>query len=85
MAKICEYGTRLATMTEQEVFDAGARHLLTQNKKSENLDEDGECVYNGEDGSCCAAAPFLPRYTPSFEGLTWDHLVYRLWVTPKTR
>ena len=82
MAKLCEYGDRLETMSAQEVFDAAARHLITQNKKSV-LNPGDNCQYKGPDGLCCAAAPFLPEYDPKFEGFSWAHLVRHYGVTPK--
>lgn len=39
-------------MTDQEVFDIVAKHLLTQNKRAVN--SKGFCVYRANDGSKCA-------------------------------
>lgn len=72
MAKLGEYGDKIATMTAQEVFDVGVEHLLTQMKKSVNTDD--KCVYDGGD-VCCAAAPFIKDYTPDMENKIWVWLV----------
>lgn len=54
-------------MTNQEVFDIVARHLLTQNEQSVN--EDG-CAYRGEGGLKCAVGALIPDsdYDPDWEG-----------------
>jgi hypothetical protein len=55
-------------LTPQEIFDKGARHLLTQFAKSKR----GRiCVYRGPDGLMCAAGPFIPddKYDHAFEGV----------------
>lgn len=69
MAKLGEYGDKLPTMTEQEVFNVAVTHLLEQGEKSEY--EKGNCVYNGPEGLCCAAAPFIEDYDPNMEGKSW--------------
>lgn len=67
--------------TAQEVFDQAAKHLLTQNRKC--LNSDGACKYrlissNGEVLKC-AAGCFIgdDEYDESFEGDSWDSLIYR--------
>lgn len=53
----------------QEIFDAGAKHLLTQNKQS--IKEGGSmCAYRGGNNLMCAAGPFIANvhYTPKLEG-----------------
>ena len=45
-------------LSEQEVFDISAKHLLKQNKKSLSEDEE-TCMYRGEGGRMCAAGPFI--------------------------
>lgn len=69
MAKLGEYGEILETMTAQEVFDVACEHLITQNKRSMDSDDDS-CLYKG-DGVCCAAAPFIKEYSDKLEGLPW--------------
>lgn len=64
MATLCQFD--ITAMTAQEVFDEASKHLLTQNKKSW-YDSDGSCAYNGPNGTCCAAAPFLKGYEPDME------------------
>ena len=62
--------------TLQETFDIVAKHLLTQNKKSEALmNKYSEasvlgCAYRGLHGLKCAAGILIPddQYDPRFEG-----------------
>jgi hypothetical protein len=79
MATLGQYDA--STMTAQEVFNAGRDHLLQQNAKSERKCNEHSviafCVYNGEDGKCCGAAPFLLNYVEEMEGDTWDRLSYQ--------
>ena len=72
MAKLGEYGKLLKHMSKQEVFDVAAEHLLKQRTQSKN--EEGECVYNGQN-VCCAAAPFIKDYEYGLEGDDWHHVV----------
>jgi len=75
MAKLCQYGKQLDSMTAQQVFDAACEHLLTQNAKSLNsIDED--CIYNGN-GVCCGAAPFIKEYHSDLDecALPWADVV----------
>lgn len=57
-------------MTKQEVFDAVARHLLTQRRRS--FDGKAGCAYRGPEGRKCAAGALLPddQYDPRMEGHT---------------
>ena len=71
MATLCQFD--ITAMTAQEVFDEASKHLLTQNKKSMNEEE--VCTYNGPDGLCCAAAPFLKRYEPDMEWKGYPALI----------
>lgn len=71
MAALCQFD--ITAMTAQEVFDEASKHLLTQNKKSMNEEE--VCTYNGPDGLCCAAAPFLKRYEPDMEEKSYHSLI----------
>jgi hypothetical protein len=45
-------------MTAQEVFDAVARHLLTQGKQSYSY-ERGECMYRGDGNLKCAVGALI--------------------------
>lgn len=64
--------------TKQETFDAVARHLLTQGRKSMRAREsEGKrdvCAYRGSDGVKCAVGCLIPDgfYRPSFEGWNVD-------------
>lgn len=58
-------------MIAQQVFDAAARHLILQNKKSTS-DSGGTCAYRGPDGCKCGAGIFLTDTEASaHEGETW--------------
>lgn len=56
-------------MTNQEIFDKVATHLLTQGKRSETVA--GDCAYRGADGTKCAAGVLIADefYRPEFEGI----------------
>jgi hypothetical protein len=59
-------------MTEQQIFDHVAEHLLTQGVKAINIEEEGEdpdCVYRAED-LACAVGCLIPNslYLPEMEG-----------------
>jgi len=62
-------------MTNQEVFDAVARHLLTQGEVS-RVEHGGNCeyrcLYRGPRGLKCAIGVLIPdeRYEPRLEGLS---------------
>lgn len=71
MARLCEYGHQLGSMTAQEVFTVAKEHLLSQGERSSRS---GVCKYNGGD-VCCAAAPFVLTYNPEMEGNGWLRLV----------
>lgn len=60
-------------MTDQELFDKVAIHLLTQNKKAE-LMSTGQCAYRGMDGTKCAAGCLIldQYYTSRLEGCRAD-------------
>jgi hypothetical protein len=62
------------TMTEQEVFDKVAEHLLTQNRQSLI---NGNCVYRGGNGLMCAAGCLIPdnKYYPIMNRKPWNALV----------
>ena len=64
-------------LTEQQVFDRVAKHLLTQNKKSGHwvcgtgFGRIFDCLYRGPNGLKCAIGVLIPdeKYEPEFEGL----------------
>lgn len=63
------------TLSEQEIFDKVATHLLTQKTKSV---KDGTCMYRGPDGCQCAAGCLIPDDIydyDKFEPKTWSSLV----------
>lgn len=49
-------------MTNQQTFDAVARHLLTQKAPALRTTEGGEviCAYRGDDGKKCAVGCLIP-------------------------
>ena len=55
-------------MTDQELFDRVATHLLTQNRKSQSLN--GACQYRHYTGLKCAIGVLIPDelYRTAFEG-----------------
>ncbi len=75
----------LATLplsSAQEVFDQGALHLLTQNKKCHQVSKNGwgstsdVCMYRFE-GLKCVGGCFISdeEYDPSMEENTWKDLI----------
>jgi hypothetical protein len=68
--------------TEQEVFDLVAKHLLTQNKRSDNVIG---CCYRSRNGLKCAAGCLIPdeSYNKSMETYGWPDLVKRQLVSAK--
>ena len=73
MATLGQYNA--AEMTAQEVFDAGASHLLEQGRKSLRAEKKSNCLYSGPDGRICGAAPFVQNYSSDMEGQSWEELV----------
>ena len=76
MATLGQYNA--AEMTAQEVFDAGAAHLLEQGKQSVRLNISNMeymCAYSSPSGLLCGAAPFIQNYSPDMEGESWDGLI----------
>lgn len=75
----------LAQATAQEVFDQGALHMLTQNKKaSMNGDMGGMCMYRAPDGSMCVGGCFIDNneYSRQMEQWgNWPGLVLQLGLT----
>lgn len=53
-------------MTNQEIFDIVAAHLIKQNRRSMR---DGRCVYRGENGDMCAVGCLIKDefYTSALE------------------
>lgn len=66
----------LKEMSAQEVFNTVAKHLLTQNKKSENPLIGSLCLYKYNNLKC-AAGIFIPddKYVSKMEGLNWAEIV----------
>lgn len=54
-------------LTNQEVFNKVAKHLLTQNKKSQDIEQ--QCLYRGPYGLKCAIGFLIPDelYDPKYE------------------
>lgn len=64
------------TLSEQEVFNMSARHLLTQMEQSTDPYEGGVCLYRGPEGRMCAAGMFIAdEHALRAEHKTWDLLV----------
>jgi hypothetical protein len=63
-------------MTQQEIFDKVARHLLTQKKRAT---VSGHCRYRTPDGCKCAIGCLISDedYDPEFEGERVTHLLGR--------
>lgn len=60
------------SLTEQEVFDIAAGHLLKQMERSEI---GRGCCYRGENGLMCAAGPFLKdEHAAKCERSSWRGL-----------
>lgn len=59
-------------MTNQELFDKVATHLLKQGRRS--VRANGECAYRGKDGLRCAIGVLIPddKYGRGLEGLSSD-------------
>ena len=65
-------------MTQQEMFDTAAKHLLTQRTRS--VKNDNYCMYRSPQGRMCAIGPMIPdeKYSQDMEGLgvgscvVWD-------------
>lgn len=71
-------------MTEQQVFDRCATHLLEQGIGSYTLagphNNPVMCVYRGHDGKQCGASIFMPddEYNEDIERYNWTSVVTRL-------
>lgn len=54
-------------MTDQQLFDKVAKHLLKQMERS--ADRNGNCVYHNDHGQMCAVGCLIPNelYDKSFE------------------
>lgn len=69
----------IKTLSNQEVFDKAACHLLAQNQKSVSTPGTTiPCLYRGPNGLMCAAGPFIPdeMYQEDMEKCgTWDQLI----------
>ena len=66
---------KFSELTEQELFDKVAKHLLAQNKKSYKSAET-ECTYRSPEGLKCAAGCLIEddEYLPLMEDKTWSRL-----------
>ena len=65
------------TTTDQEIFDAVARHLLAQGEKAASVDEAGHtfCRYRTENGRACAVGCLLTdEEAAACEGCVADDL-----------
>lgn len=73
---------KLNTMSEQEVFDTVAKHLLTQKEQCFMSGSKKDCAYRSvqPDGHIlyCAAGCLIEDedYNSALEGKAWDDLVY---------
>lgn len=81
MAKLCEYGSILDKLTEHEFLKLASHHLIEMEGPSIGS---GGCAYKGENGRCCAAAPFVMYYpeaepgdddSETIENLNWKAVV----------
>lgn len=56
-------------MTNQEIFDTVAVHLLTQNKRATKANCSTTCQYRTSEGLKCAVGCLIPdeKYTPEME------------------
>jgi hypothetical protein len=71
-------------LTQQEVFNKVARHLILQNKQStgiyKDIDGGGKfgCMYRGDNGLMCAAGCVIPDelYSPDIENTCFSALCY---------
>lgn len=56
-------------MTNQEIFDTVAKHLLTQKRRSKGVNSDAS-MYRGKDGLKCAIGCLITdeEYNKNFEG-----------------
>lgn len=75
----------LNSATAQEVFDQVAKHLLIQNKKSEDAKPYPTCFYRGPNGLMCAAGCLISdsEYNEVFEEKPWGDLVLDHCITLK--
>lgn len=82
MAKLGEYGKLLPFMSREDVWELGIAHLRMQGEKSQKRQTTKDnfpiatiCRYEGPNGLCCAAAPFIPEFDQDMEGKSWSQLV----------
>lgn len=78
LLKIGELADDLPTMSAYDVIQAVAGHLMAMDapcRVPDNSDLPELCVYNGANGACCAAAPFIKDYTSDMEGNSWRELL----------
>lgn len=67
------------SMTQQEIFDKVAKHLLTQKGKAMDAPEGGACQYRGLNNTACAVGCLIPDevYSPRLEGTDLGGLIQR--------
>ena len=63
-------------MKKKQVFKTVVTHLLTQNSKSVEGSDSGNCVYQNNDGKQCAVGVLIDskNYKPDLEGKATDAL-----------
>lgn len=63
------------SLTDQEVFDISAKHLLKQGEKSLDVNRSDLCMYRGPSELQCAAGPFLKdKQAKKCETMGWREL-----------
>lgn len=72
-------------MTNQEIFDKVADHLIKQGRKSIRENTSRYCMYRGADGTMCAVGCLIPDelYSADMEDLTADDLIKKFPNTKK--
>lgn len=71
-------------MTNQEIFDKVAKHLLTQRVQSMSISAIDNftsiCAYRGAEGTSCAVGCLIPddKYDPSLEGLNIHSIAHSM-------
>jgi hypothetical protein len=62
--------------TQQAVFEHVSRHLFRQGRKAA---ANGDCLYRGPDGTCCAVGCLIPDevYSESMEGRCIHALIHQ--------
>lgn len=55
---------------QQQLLDISFKHILKQGGPSMGGEEGTVCMYRGDNGAGCAAAPFITKYDPQMERKT---------------